>query len=346
MSAPKLQHKRNSVPKDYPALRRRVEETLVLGRQRIEETKVQTYWRTGKLIHEHILHHDNKENYGKQVIKRLSADLDISASVLWRCVRFARCFKILAERQESLPLSWAHYRELITVADEETRSDLVRRAARSGWTSRELARKIQKELREPDNRGNEKLLPAVFKLIPRKGKVYTYRLIAPDSVHDEDERLWIDLGFQVHRRLPPGTRNLKEGQIIETLKEDGDYGVRASGRKEADLFTYYAFVERVVDGDTLLVKIDLGFGTRVRQYLRLRGINTPEIDTPEGKKAKTFVERALAKAPRVTLTSSRSDKYGRYLADVFCLPQNAIREDKNGRYLNQVLLDEGLAQRY
>lgn len=42
------------------------------------------------------------------------------------------------------------------------------------------------------------------------------------------------------------------------------------------LFTYKAFVERAVDGDTLVVKIDLGFETRIR-----------------------------------------SDKYDRYLADVF-----------------------------
>src|SRR3990167_7609795 len=49
--------------------------------------------------------------------------------------------------------------------------------------------------------------------------------------------------------------------------------------------TYKAFIERVVDGDTLIVKIDLGFETRIREYLRLRGIDAPETDTAEGKRS-------------------------------------------------------------
>ena len=36
------------------------------------------------------------------------------------------------------------------------------------------------------------------------------------------------------------------------------------------LFTYQAYVERVVDGGTLLVQVDLGFGLWTRQYLRQR----------------------------------------------------------------------------
>jgi len=121
-----------------------------------------------------------------------------------------------------------------------------------------------------------------------------------------------------------------------------------------------------VDGDTLYVDVDLGFKTGVLQYLRLRGIDAPEIDTPEGKKARDFVVRELAKVPYIILTSSRSDKYDRYLADVFYLPLKNSREDKRNapasperasrgvwfgegedeKYLNQVLLDEGLAQRW
>ncbi|MDP2653252.1 MAG: DUF1016 N-terminal domain-containing protein [Candidatus Omnitrophota bacterium] len=355
------------IPSDYPALRRKVEETLLLGQSRIEQAKVQTYWQTGKLINEHILRHESRsEHYGQEVVEKLSEDLTISVSTLWRCVQFARSFKILAARRESLsPLTWAHYRELITIPDEETRLSFTRRAEKSSWTSRELARKIYEEVKESAPEGNGKpSSSAIPKLIPRKGTIYTYRLIAPDSVHkQEDERLWIDLGFQVHRQIPSTARNFKEGQIIESLKKDGDYGISATDRQEEALFTYQAHVERVVDGDTLLVKIDLGFETRIRQYLRLRGIDAPELTTPEGKKSKSFVERELAKAPRILLTSSRSDKYDRYLADVFYRPPNGVREDKRNalrapkelagvsagegeRYLNQVLIDEGLAERW
>jgi len=59
----------------------------------------------------------------------------------------------------------------------------------------------------------------------------------------------------------------------------------------------------------------------------------------EGKKAIAFVERKLTKVPYIILTSSRSDKYDRYLADVY------YGEGEEEKCLNEVLLDEGHAQR-
>ena len=71
------------------------------------------------------------------------------------------------------------------------------------------------------------------------------------------------------------------------------------------------------------------------------GIDARELGTAGGRKALDFVERKLAKVPFIFLTSSRSDKYDRYLADVFYLrPGNRDRT-----YLNQELLDHGLAVR-
>lgn len=347
--------------RNYAQLRKAVQETLFLGRQRIEEAKVRTYLETGKLIDEHILVYSTRsEHYGKEVIERLSADLKISDSVLWRCLRFARSFnKILARGPESLPkrLAWSHYRKLITVADENSRLSFMQRAEKGGWSAEELGGKIRLETggektqdAQPGSGAPAKDAKPLPRLIPKRGMLYTYRLIAPDSLHDGDDRLWIDLGFQVHRRIPLGTRGFKEGDIVQTERKVNEFQVNEFRVKLANsqldnsklancLYTYKAFVERVVDADTLIVKIDLGFENRVRQYLRLRGINAPELSTEAGKKAKAFVERELSKVPHVILTSSRSDKYDRYLADVF------YGEGKDERYLNQVLLDEGLAER-
>ena len=52
-------------------------------------------------------------------------------------------------------------------------------------------------------------------------------------------------------------------------------------------------VERVIDGDTLLVSFDFDCPMSVSQKLRLRGIDCPEIDTEEGQRAKRFVESRL-----------------------------------------------------
>ncbi len=368
--------------KNYAQLREAVKETLLLGRRRIEEAKVQTYLKTGQLIDEHIFKKGSREeHYGKKVIEKLSTDLKISSSVLWRCLRFARYFKkILARGPQSFPkrLAWSHYRKLITVPDEGSRLSFMQRAEKGGWTAEKLGGKIRLETGSQEAEKTQESLEdakIIFrplpKLIPKKGMLYTYRLIAPDSVHDGDDRLWIDLGFQAHRRIPLGAKGFielcttngkefektkrntgfhnsirkenvsKEGDIAESFRgERGEYSITASERTKNDLFTYKAFVERVVDADTLIVKIDLGFENRIRQYLRLRGINAPELSTEAGRKAKAFVERELAKAPHIILTSSRSDKYDRYLADVFY-----EKDPGQEFYLNQILLDQGLAER-
>lgn len=343
--------------KDYPALRRKVEETLFQGQKKIEEAKVQTYWMTGKLINEHIKKNDSRANYGGQVIENLSKDIGISSDVLWRCVKFAKTFKILVARPES-SLTWTHYKKLITVNDENTRMSLLKRAEKSRWSSDLLAQKIDEEVKaEPSLEVKEPQAVSFPKLIPKKGELYTYRLIETDPLHKKyTDSLRIDVGFKIHQKLPDSVKGLKAGQIIESTKDDNDeYSVSASKRKDTALFTYKAYVERVIDGDTLYVDIDLGFKMGIFQYLRLRGINAPEIDTPEGKKAKTFIERELSKVPYIILCSSRSDKYDRYLADVFYQPtasslQSSVTDSSKLKvegwiYLNQILLEEKLAER-
>ena len=101
-------------------------------------------------------------------------------------------------------------------------------------------------------------------------------------------------------------------------------------------YTYQAAVERVIDGDTLKAHIDLGLGLYTAQRLRLRGIDCPEITTPQGERAKRFVQKLLKGAQTITIVTYKSDKYDRYLADVW------IGE----KFLNQQLLDEGLASLY
>ena len=215
---------------------------------------------------------------------------------------------------------------------------MMRRAVKADWSVIELAQKIQEEVRDSSNGNGVKGIVHHFKLIPKRGELYTYRLVAPDSAHNNEDsvKLWIDLGFQVHRQVPENAKGFRDGSIIQTEKKTSDYSIHAPKRSEGELFTYKAFVERVVDGDTMIVKIDLGFKTRIREYLRLRGIDAPELAAAEGKRTRDFVARELAKVNHVILTSYRSEKYGRYLADLFY-------GDEDKQYLNQKLLDEELA---
>tara|TARA_Y100000361_G_C11019074_1_gene268532 strand:+ start:252 stop:635 length:384 start_codon:yes stop_codon:yes gene_type:complete len=88
------------------------------------------------------------------------------------------------------------------------------------------------------------------------------------------------------------------------------------------LYHYRAKLDRVVDGDTIDVSIDLGFDVWLhKQRLRLNGIDTPESRT-RNKAEKVL---GLAAKERLTelcsnelsLVSHGKGKYGRILATVY-----------------------------
>ena len=91
------------------------------------------------------------------------------------------------------------------------------------------------------------------------------------------------------------------------------------------MHTYLAKVVRVVDGDTVDLDIDLGFGIVLKkQRARLLGINTPESRTRDkeekirGLAAKTrLIEILLANDNEVFFVSAKKGKYGRYLSILY-----------------------------
>ena len=85
------------------------------------------------------------------------------------------------------------------------------------------------------------------------------------------------------------------------------------------MYTYAALVQRVIDGDTVVVDIDVGFHVWLRaQHIRLAHINAPELPSAAGKAAVLHLLTLLGPwltPPQVTLQTikDRQDKYGRYL---------------------------------
>lgn len=93
-------------------------------------------------------------------------------------------------------------------------------------------------------------------------------------------------------------------------------------------------VTRVIDGDTLVCSLDLGWGVwKLDTRVRLAGINCPEMNTEEGRRAFEFT-LSLALMGEVTVVSKSLDKYGRVLGEVW-LPDR--------RKLNDLLLEAGHA---
>ncbi len=106
-------------------------------------------------------------------------------------------------------------------------------------------------------------------------------------------------------------------------------------------------IANVLDGDTLVVDVDLGFGIwRSSLTVRLNGIDAPEVHSRDkvekeaGLAVKEVVKKVLAGNRVVGLESHELDKYGRILGDV-------ILENAEGRFnLAQVLLARGLVRKY
>jgi micrococcal nuclease len=111
------------------------------------------------------------------------------------------------------------------------------------------------------------------------------------------------------------------------------------------MYTYSCKILRIVDGDTVDVDIDLGFGVWMhRERVRMYGIDTPESRTsdPEekvyGKLSKQFVKDNLPIGSMQTLVThkDKTGKFGRILGDF-------LIEDKS---LGDIMVDKSLAVRY
>jgi micrococcal nuclease len=112
-----------------------------------------------------------------------------------------------------------------------------------------------------------------------------------------------------------------------------------------ELYQYIATVNRVVDGDTLDIVVDLGFKMSWRANCRLTGLNAPELSSTveETKKAayaaKSYVESKIKPGDKVLVQSKKLDKYGRPVANIYYGKDFA-------NSLNKELLAEGLAVKY
>jgi len=254
-----------------------------------------------------------------ETIKTISLDAGAAKGAFEKYVRFYKQnpngYK---DEIDGHPVNWSHYAALIYVGDKKMREFYLANAAKEGWSSHELRRRI-------------------------RNNFYENSLLSGS------------LG-------PRGTGTLKE--INQRL------------------YTYAAEVLKVIDGDTLTLSVDIGFCTKMEHKVRLRGINCPEIGTKKGEQTKAFVESELLNCspcpsdlgfqsrerseqissafggqissasadksqsvPVVVIRTYKSEKFGRYLVDLWYMKGESSRERilAEGQLLNQVLLDKGFA---
>lgn len=130
------------------------------------------------------------------------------------------------------------------------------------------------------------------------------------------------------------------------------------------MYQYRAIIQKVVDGDTIEIDIDLGLSAWIHcERIRLYGIDTPEVygvkkgseEWEKGNLSSTFVKEHVKENQQVVIETfkDKREKYGRYLALIYVPLESAVIEDLNdirsidGLYcLNDVLIAKGLAKKY
>jgi endonuclease YncB( thermonuclease family) len=253
-----------------------------------------------------------------QSIKKFADDTDAEPAQLQKMVRFYRLFP--KGYKDTAPLGLSHYAEVLSVRSHEGRQFYIDQAIKENWSSRRLRASIQNNYFETHQISAGKKTGTTLK--PGQRYLYIYMADVLEVIDGDTLHLDIDVGFHLKK-----------------------------------------FDDRV----------------------RLAGINCPEVGTKLGDKAKNFVENEMAKCVPNVIVSNRahahtaespttqtiycpkcghpikqaqsnrpliairthkaSEKFGRYLVDVYYLPGETNRETivRNGIWLNKLLVDKGLA---
>lgn len=338
-SSQKLAVSKTLSSKSYQHLLTLLRKEIERGQKRINTyidfEKVRTNWNVGRHIYVHLLDGGGRAPDG--LYDRLSEDLNTSIRHIQDTVQFYRLYPKLPQ----LDLSWTHYTFLMRFRDDAERMKLQERILKEKISVRQLKIMFSRPNAGPavDAHGN----PLKF----QRGTLYGYRIMKVNTIQDQESFMTLDCGFDIslYQVLKPGIR-YRSGNICTSRKDGETYTVAISDKLvSADIYTYQALIERFIDGDTLLVNVDVGFGIWTRQKLRLRGINCGELGTAAGNRAKKFVEDTLKDCPFVVIKTYKSDKYDRYLVDIFYLPKETdpAKVAARGKYLNQELIDNRLA---
>jgi endonuclease YncB( thermonuclease family) len=296
---------------------------------------------------------------------------------------FYKTYPVLPAKDKGL--SWSHYRNLLVVKSDERRKYLEDLVVEKKLGSNELQRKISAEKKvkkkksKPKNKklkftrgvlftyklaqlaGSEKSFVDcgfnIFTEVPSLPRGWT-GFVTPSKSSVQSKK-----GNAEGNEREDGVTNPVQQQVVESVKNGEKISLKvlsryastgkvlsryaSTGLGSEQLHTYKAYLDKVVDGDTIRVTLDLGFKIRHKEILRLAKINSPEAETFEGKKSSEALTKILAEVPFLIVKTNKTDIYGRYVADVFLAEKNATDPEKvasEGVYLNQLLIDSGVAE--
>ncbi|EKP06827.1 PF06250 domain protein [Leptospira kirschneri str. 2008720114] len=252
----------------------------------------------------YILDEKNRQRM-KTLIEKIGkvVKINFSRRTLYYALKFYQAYH---GKKLDYRLSWSHYRILSSVLNQDVRNKLEKEASANNWNRYVLERKARESGYYGGSRAAKWNRPG--------GEVYHYKIVNKSVGFSKE--LWIDLGFRCYRKLDK--QNLKENECIRLNFKNKIWSYKKASANSF-VYHYLGILERIVDGDTLLVQIDLGFGLTTRQKIRLLGVSAPELGTSEGDETFELLNKKLKPGTNLLIRTHLQDKYGRYLGDVLYL---------------------------
>ena len=351
---------------DYHSLLSDISAIYETSRKQFNKILVEAYWQIGRRI-------AYEAEYGERFIPKLSDDMTakyghgFSVTNLKYMRQFYLAYPAIGHTCDQL--GWSHYRVLASIKEKKVRDYYEQQAIKERWVVKDLKQKLldDKVEREILNNGLKRLgapgkSVSSARLKGAPGEPGLCRIVELKDMHGHKKRA-LDLGFRTYKVDIPGLAGRAPGEIVRLGGTPAGPRLTKVSAPKSDLYTYRALVERVVDGDTIVVDVELGLGIVANKRLRLRGIDAPEMSTKAGQMAKGFVERTLMGVDSIVIKTYGTDQWDRYLVDVFYtkMENRSLKLEKpniravdptsnfdplSSVFLNQELLEQGLARPY
>lgn len=143
--------KDNNIPLHSASFIHEIKQIVAKARQKaysaINSAMVEAYWQMGKRIVEEEQQGKERADYGKQLLKELSAELTkefgkgFSTNSLYYYRQFYLTFPEIFPTVRGI-LTWSHYKRLLSVSNSEARAWYLKEAQEQMWSYRTLDRNI------------------------------------------------------------------------------------------------------------------------------------------------------------------------------------------------------------
>jgi endonuclease YncB( thermonuclease family) len=91
-------------------------------------------------------------------------------------------------------------------------------------------------------------------------------------------------------------------------------------------YTYRAIGGRIVDGDTFIADVDLGFRVHYSCMVRIRGMNAPEKSKPGGHAAQEVLAGLVFSMPLLLQSYHDEQSFARWVCDVWLVDGTNVAE--------------------